>query len=209
MKNFLLDILPKIQLYSQKLDDLTLLTSQHWVFIDDDSDSKVVYLFRKNNELLISTNGAVEKAKWEYLGNQSILVDSGDKSYLYKHGFFDENLLALKVDSSAKFVIFVNENKFDGEVNSIKAIEQFINEKYIQPLLIQKTKQSDEVNQIVKKYIESMPFLMEGTKQFDKAEEPDKLEEKAKEEDTEWLVYSIFGVLVIFFLLILIAVLNN
>jgi hypothetical protein len=99
MKTFISDLIPKLQRFSQKLDNLTLLTNQHWVVIDDISNNKNIYIFRANNDLLISQNGKVEKAKWEYLGNNSLLIDRKDESYLFKHGFFDENILALKVDS--------------------------------------------------------------------------------------------------------------
>lgn len=75
MKTYIADIIPKIQRFSEKLDNISLLTNQHWVAIDNIQNSKTVYIFRVNNDLLISTNGKVEKAKWEYLGNRSLLID--------------------------------------------------------------------------------------------------------------------------------------
>jgi hypothetical protein len=131
MKTFLADIFPKIQRYSDKLDNLTMLTNQHWVSIDDILSTKTVYIFRSNNELLISKNGKVEKAKWEYLGNKSLLIDKTTESYLFKHGFFDENVLALKVDSKEEYAVFVNENKYDGELNSIDKVFDFLRQTYL------------------------------------------------------------------------------
>lgn len=135
MKTFIADIFPKIQRYSQTLDNLTLLTNQHWVSIDNILVNKTVYIFRTNSELLVSMNGKVEKAKWEYLGNKSLLIDRSTESYLFKHGFFDENILALKVDSSDEYAVFVNENKYDGDLNSISKVFDFLEEKYIDPNL--------------------------------------------------------------------------
>lgn len=135
MKTFIADIFPKIQRFSCKLDNLTLLTNQHWISIDNILSTKTIYIFRTNNELLISTNGRVEKAKWEYLGNKSLLIDKSESSYLFKHGFFDENILALKVDSSEEYAVFVNENKYDGELNSINKVVEFLKEKYLDPTL--------------------------------------------------------------------------
>lgn len=140
MKTFLGDIFPKIQRFSDKLDNLTLLTNQHWVSIDDFSSIKTVYIFRTNNELLISKNGKVEKAKWEHLGNKSLLIDKTTDSYLFKHGFFDANVLALKVDSSDEYAVFVNENKFDGELNSIEKVFDFLRETYLDSSLRTKIK---------------------------------------------------------------------
>lgn len=133
MKTFLSDIFPKIQRYSEKLDNLTLLTNQHWVSLDNLLSTKTVYIFRANNQLLVSTNGKVEKATWEYLGNKSLLIDKTDNSYLFKHGFFDDNILALKVDSREEYAVFVNENKYDEELNSIERVIEFLEHKYLDP----------------------------------------------------------------------------
>lgn len=133
MKTFISDLIPKLQKYSQRLDNLTLLTNQHWVVIDEIKDSKYVYIFRSNNELLISQNGIVEKAKWEYIGNNSLLIDRIEESYLFKQGFFDENILALKVDSKNEYAFLINENKYNGDLNSIDHIIAFLKRKYIQP----------------------------------------------------------------------------
>jgi lipopolysaccharide export LptBFGC system permease protein LptF len=135
MKTYLSDIIPKIQKFSQKMDDLTLLTNQHWVVIDELQNSKNVYVFRSNNELLISQNGKVEKAKWEYLGNNSILIDRKEESYLFKHGFFDKNILALQVDGRSEYAFLVNENKFKGELNSPDKVVEFLSENYIQNVI--------------------------------------------------------------------------
>ena len=89
MKTYISDLIPKLQRFSQKLDNFTLLTNQHWVVIGDIENSKSIYIFRTNNELLISQNGKVEKAKWEYLGNNSLLIDRKDDSYLYKHKYIN------------------------------------------------------------------------------------------------------------------------
>jgi hypothetical protein len=132
MRTYISDIIPRIQKFSQKLDNLTLLTNQHWVVIDDNDNTKNVYIFRQNNELLISTNGKVEKAKWEYLGHNSLLIDLKDESYLFKHGFFDENILALKIDSKDEYAFLVNETKFVKDLNSSQSVIEFLNDKYIE-----------------------------------------------------------------------------
>lgn len=131
MKTFLLDIIPRIQRYSQKLDNLTVLTNKHWVVIDEELNRKVVFIFReKENQLLISENGKIEKGFWEYLGNSSLLIDRKDGSYLFKHGFIDDTVLALKVDGKDEYALLVNEHKFDNQLNSLPAILQFLNKTY-------------------------------------------------------------------------------
>jgi len=131
MKTYFTDFIPKIQRFSEKLDNLTLLTNQHWVLLDKIDDEKKVYLFRDNNELLISTNGKVIKGRWEYLGNKSLLIDHVDSSYLFKHGFFDQNVLALKIDSKQEYAVFVNENNYEGELNTLEKAFDFLKRKYL------------------------------------------------------------------------------
>lgn len=131
MKTYIADIIPRIQRFSQRLDDLTKLTNQHWVSLGDINESKRVFIFRANNQLLISENGIVEKGSWEYLGNQSLLLDTKSESYLLKHGFFDENVIALKLDSTDTYAFFVNENKFHGELNTIDDVLRFLERNYL------------------------------------------------------------------------------
>ena len=108
-----------------------MLTEQHWVALEIISGQKRVYIFRRTkNELLVSTGGQVEKGKWEFIGKNFLLLDIDNATYLLRHGFFDENILALKVDSKEEYAIFVNESKVDRELNSIQAINEFLQEKY-------------------------------------------------------------------------------
>lgn len=134
MKTYISDLIPKIERFSQKLDDLTKLKNQHWVALDEISNSKNTYIFRDNNELLISQNGKVEKAKWEYLENNSLLIERKDDIYLFKHGFLDENILALKIDSNNEYALLINETKYEGELNSIERIVDFLSKKYLEPI---------------------------------------------------------------------------
>jgi hypothetical protein len=134
MKTFLADIIPKLKGFSEKLDNLTLLTNQHWVVIDELHNSKFVYIFRSNSELLISKNGKVEKGKWEYLGNNSLLIERKDESFLFRHGFFDSSILALKVDGLEEYSFLVNENNYGGDLNNIDKVLNFLETKYLQML---------------------------------------------------------------------------
>jgi|TARA_B110000977_G_C10968647_1_gene451450 hypothetical protein len=132
MRTYLLDIIPKIKRFSQKLDDLTILTNQHWVVIDEETDRKLVFIFReKDNQLLISGNGKIEKGRWEYLGNNSILIDRKDGSFLFKHGFIDDYILALKIDGKDEYALLVNEIKFEERINSIPSVLNFLEKRYL------------------------------------------------------------------------------
>lgn len=140
MKLYLLDIINKIQSFSRKLDEISLIENNHWVSIDDIEVEKKVYIFRPNGQLLISTNGIVNKSSWEYLGNGSLLIETTEGSFLFKSGFLDKTLLALKIDSSEKFALFVNETKYGEEINNIIDLQKYIEAEYTKVNKIDETK---------------------------------------------------------------------
>jgi hypothetical protein len=132
MKTYILDIIPKIQRFSQKLNEITVLQNKHWIVLDEESKNKVVFIFReKNNQLLISINGIIEKGTWDYLGNNSLLIDRESGSYLFKHGFIDDSVLALKVDGKEEYLVLVNEKWFDIKLRSLERVLSFLSEKYL------------------------------------------------------------------------------
>jgi hypothetical protein len=147
MQFFLFDILDKIQNLGRKLDDLSLLKNNHWVQLNEIDKTKKVFIFRSNNELLISNNGLIKKHKWEYLGNGSLLIEMDEGSFLFKCGFLDKTLLALKIDSSNNFVVFINETKFGKEINNSTDLSNYLKREYLlkneQP---QRNKQSNNIN---------------------------------------------------------------
>jgi len=145
MKTYIAEIIPRLEKFSKKLDDLTKLTNQHWVSLGDITDAKKVFMFRANSKLLIAENGIIiDRGTWEYLGNQSLLLETSNGGYLLKHGFFDENVIALKLDSSEKYAFFINETKFGNELNTLSDIIIFLENKYLRP---HNTNKSEPVGQ--------------------------------------------------------------
>ncbi len=141
MKVYIEDIFPKIQRFSKKLNQLTALTGHHWVSLDDINTAKLVFIFRTNKEVLFSEDGLVEKGYWEYLGYDSILLERQGNKYLFKHAFIDEDVLALKLDGSTGYAVFINETRFGREINSIEDVVSFLQQKYLK----NKTPKSDSV----------------------------------------------------------------
>jgi hypothetical protein len=131
LKTYISNIIPKIQRFSKKLDDLTLLKNQNWVLINEKENTKNVFIFRDNNQVLIAKNGKVKKENWEYIGTNNLLIEINNESYLFNHGFLDENIFALKMDSTSEYLFFVNESKYEFELNSIEDINDFLLENYL------------------------------------------------------------------------------
>ena len=124
-------LIPRVCKFSQKFDNTSIIISHHWVLIDEINSKKKLYIFRKNKELLISKDGKVDTASWRYLGKNTLLIEQEKVKKLYKHGFFDQNLIAIKTDVEGNYSFFVNEEKFDLGLNSENKIAKYLNKKYL------------------------------------------------------------------------------
>jgi len=124
-------LIPRVNKLSQKFDNILLIQSHHWVLINEVENKKNLYIFRDNNELLISDEGHVDISKWRYLGKNTLLIESKNGKCLFKHGFFDDNLIAIKVHDKENYSFFVNEAKFDLGLNSENKIARYLNQKYL------------------------------------------------------------------------------
>jgi len=189
MKTFIVDIFPKIQRYSQQLTNLTLLTDHHWINIDNILSDKTIYIFRKNKDLLISDNRTIEKAKWSYEGRKDLLIETSKQSYLFRHGFIDENILALKINNNDEYAVFVNEKKYDREINSLEKVIDFLRRRYLDPTSNIYIENNSGQILINKKKKEATKHSI-GT-------------------NNQILVVAITAILILVFLLIFIALYNN
>jgi hypothetical protein len=109
-----------------------------------------IYIFRKNRDLLISTNGLVEKGTWDYLGNDKILIEQNGKAFLFRHGFFEDDFLALKIEGGDENAFLVNEKKYDENLNSVLSIHSFLTKKYIDsPVVIPQGEFDESVMMII------------------------------------------------------------
>ena len=62
MKTYINSLLPRLQRYSKKLNDTAIFAEIPWSYLDEDGD-RVVYIFRENQELLVSKRGEVTTGK--------------------------------------------------------------------------------------------------------------------------------------------------
>lgn len=132
MNSYFSDIIPRIIRFSKKINDLTKLKYQKWVLINEIERTKIVFIFRDNNQLIVSKNGKVKIGRWEYLDENNLLIDYDEQCKLFLIGFLDENIFALKRDNNNKYIFFINETKYDSsEINSVSGINEFLRKKYL------------------------------------------------------------------------------
>jgi hypothetical protein len=108
-----------------------VLIEKPWVLIGDNNIPEKL-IFKRNNELIISKNGKVKMATWEYFPDaQALLIDRDDDKILLKEQFIDTNVLVLNVDNTEDYYILANENEIP-DLN----IPQYLNSLKIQEFSI-------------------------------------------------------------------------
>ncbi len=130
MKYYISDIIPKIQRYSRQLDELALIQNHHWIAFDNSNETKTTYIFRDNKDLIVSQSGQVKKSKWDYLGNQTILIENAEESLLFRNSFYDETILVLNLDNTDSYAFFLNETKIGSSIKTIEKLNEYLNKKY-------------------------------------------------------------------------------
>lgn len=90
-----------------------------------------MYIFRVNNELLISVNGVVNKGKWEYIGKDSLLIEKENQTFLFRHGFLDDNIFVLKVDGKNEYAFFMDEEVLLQNISKLDQLNSFLEEHYL------------------------------------------------------------------------------
>lgn len=130
MKYYISDIIPKLQRFSRQLDELTLIQNHHWIAFDSSTETITTYIFRDNKDLLISQGGQVRKSKWDYLGNQTILIEKLEESLLFRNSFFDETVLVLNLHNTDTYAFFFNETKIGTSFKTIEKLNEYLKKKY-------------------------------------------------------------------------------
>jgi hypothetical protein len=127
MRAYVAGILPSLRQYSHSLDTISLFTEQPWVVVDDEADERVVHVFRKGGDLLVSRNGDVQTHGWEHIpALNSIVIDWGKGKTMYNQGFLDDAVLVLKKDGVQEYLLLGNEAKLGGvtEADVLRSLRQ-------------------------------------------------------------------------------------
>lgn len=129
MKQYILNLLPRLQEFSKSLDKIENFVDKAWVLVDDHGNS-LTYVFQRNNSLIMSVNGKAQIGRWDYIhAAKRLLLDSGGEKILLNHAFVEKGVMILKLDGSRDAPwVFANENEIpDLDVN-----------RYLKELLISK-----------------------------------------------------------------------
>ncbi len=132
--------LKKAKKFAQKSISQSYLTGCTWIMLNEnENDKNVFYTFRNNDQLLITTNGNVEKAKYEIIiDNNSLLIEKKDIIEHFNIVTFQDDYLILNKLSTEEYLVFANQTKYKDAIKEnvlrllIKENEPVEDEKYAQ-----------------------------------------------------------------------------
>lgn len=107
MNLYIENLLPRLRQYGQDIDRKELFIEIPWITIDKDQKQHK-YIFKRNGELIMSSNGQVNIGTWEYLStSKSLLIDRNVDKILLKHYFVDYAVMVLRLDGDTnnKFIL--------------------------------------------------------------------------------------------------------
>lgn len=126
MREFVLSIPDGIKQAGEKLNLKASLCDKPWIVYNDE-DAKVVFIFNADGDLLVSTNGRVEFAKWQYVkANGCVLITLNGNTTMYRVGFADKLLMALQVDGTSEYLLLINENEEGKLLSTLDKILDYI-----------------------------------------------------------------------------------
>lgn len=144
MKTFLFDTFNKYKRLSESLDVETTLCNRTWVVFNN-SGEKEIYIFQAKGKLLISLNGKVTHATWEYIpANKSLIISGNNQSYMVHAAYVDNILFALNIDGTNEYAFLIDENNKQNflpqSYNDIKLYFQAKEQKKLQKEKYEKIK---------------------------------------------------------------------
>lgn len=112
--------LTKLKKISERSITKSYLTGCSWLIINNGDQSQVLYTFRNNNQLIITTNGDVDLANYELIvDNNSILIKFSTKTEHHTIVNVKDDFLFLNKFSTDKTLIFANYTKYKDELKTV------------------------------------------------------------------------------------------
>lgn len=131
MKTFFLNIPESIKKVGEKLNAKSSICDKAWEVYNED-DLKLVYIFNRDGSLMISTNGDVERASWQYLkANCSFILNTAEGSSMFIPTYLDDVLLILQKDGTDNYLLLLNA---DEKVikRTLLAISSYLEQKNVE-----------------------------------------------------------------------------
>lgn len=131
MRAILNDIVPRLQPFEYALHYDTQFINQKWVLINSIDEAKAVYLFKPNNELIISEDNQITKTRWSFINSNFISITTEDGMILIKAYYKDKDMLVLNQKESEDYAFFINSSAYETTIDTKEDVQQYFKDKYL------------------------------------------------------------------------------
>ena len=118
-------VIDKIQSINLKVSKQHLI-KKNWVLLKESEEERQIYIFQKDQTLLIANSGDVIKGKWEEVGDNSLMIEFDNKSTLYQPSYESESIFILKVNGKEQYLYLVEEKLYEEGYRSVDMINNCI-----------------------------------------------------------------------------------
>lgn len=130
MRKYLHNIVPKLQPFDYSLHHDAQFINKEWVLINGIEAGTSRYVFKPNNELVISENNEVTTTRWSFINSNFLSITTEDGIVLIKAFYKDKDMLVLNQKASEDYSFFINSTNAVETINSKKDVQEFLKEKY-------------------------------------------------------------------------------
>lgn len=131
MRNYLYNIVPNLEPFDYSLHHDNQFINQEWILINGIEDARAMYVFKPNNELVISENNHVTKTRWSFINSNFLSITTEDGIVLIKAYYKDKDVLVLNQKASEDYSFFINAGNYNVPINNKSDVQKFLKEKYL------------------------------------------------------------------------------
>jgi hypothetical protein len=119
MQEFINNLIPRLKILSKSLDQVEVFVDKAWVYTDENNNIHE-YTFLRDQRLIVSYNGQIEKGKWELLPTGKLLLDIANENMMLENAFVNKAILVLKKNGmdDQPFILFDIKKIPDGNITS-------------------------------------------------------------------------------------------
>lgn len=101
------------------------------MLINGIEDAQSMYVFKPNNELVISENNEVTTTRWSFINSNFLSIKTADGIVLIKAFYKDKDMLVLNQKASDEYSFFINSTDYADIISSKEDVQKFLKDKYL------------------------------------------------------------------------------
>ena len=132
MQSSLFNLLPNLEPFNYDVHFESRFLNQQWVLVNGIKRKKAIYIFKNETNLYIFENKKKIETTWSIDLKNTFTIETEDGKVTVEAFFKDDDILVLNKENTGDCAVFINENSYTDELNSVDDIQKFLREKYKQ-----------------------------------------------------------------------------